>query len=256
MSFSSVFEQGEIPSSETSFFGSSDNSNNDESKQVPQMSGVVVDNRDVSHAFCSQLHDVQYYARRRAVGQYVLHQPWIAYKAVMSKDTDMTIAFLELCVPAGTYFVIGRDDSRIFGIAYWIRVARAIVTKITVTSEDGKDNRVTEDHVVQAPLKQVPSFQTRTETYNVGDELKWPRNGKKFSFSTSRMLPEGSSDGLLVQPSITEAIKVGQTMSGVDTFVQRQHNQCQYFFRPSELIMDSYADVVRSVEDPNSESMP
>lgn len=165
---------------------------------------VLLDAHNVSHAFCTQLKDVQWYCRRRVPGQYRLLQPWECYKAVLSAD-NLTVAYLHLLCPTGSDIVIGKDEMRMQGISYWVRVSHAVIKRIAVIQakrgEDGRDNY---------ELNSLDSFETKKCTYTPGQVLKWPdENGKEFSYSTRRPYAEG----LLVQPTLNEATKVGETIS-------------------------------------------
>lgn len=180
------------------------------------MSAVTTDARDISHAFCTPLRDIQYYARRRMVGQYTLTQPWVVYKAVVLKASPICVAYLKLLVPVNTHVIIGRDDMRLFGISYWIRVSRAKIVDIT-RIQPNSDALLTEDHIANIELKRIDVCETKSETYKVGDTFQWPNKHKRFSYSTKRMLTDGTSaDGLLIQPTFSEAIKVGEAMSGIN----------------------------------------
>jgi hypothetical protein len=165
---------------------------------------VLLDAHNVSHAFCSQLKDIQWYCRRRVPGQYRLLQPWECYKAVLGMD-GVSVAYLHLLCPEGTDLVIGKDEMRMQGISYWVRVKEATVKRIVVIqsrrSEEGRD---------QYEWKSLDEFETKQGTYKTGQTRTWPtEDGKQFSYSTRRPFAEG----LTVQPTLNEATKVGETIS-------------------------------------------
>lgn len=217
---------------------------------------VVLDSRKRSHAFCVPLRDVQYYCTRRVVGQYRLEQPWVCYKAVLGSD-GVTVVFLKLLCPKNTIFVIGRDDMRLQGISYWIRVSDAKVLELLQVEAD--PNNVTHlDTIDTIPYKELETFegkdQGKTQIFTKNQVFNWSMDD--FTFNTRKMFGEG----LLVQPSFSESVKVGESISAFTPdyrILQRNANEMLMFDHDGHPYMiqpyiaqrtdvQSYADITKA----------
>jgi hypothetical protein len=134
------------------------------------------------------LYTVQYAARHRQVGTYLLHEPWTAF-VVTSYHNAIHFVIVD-CEPGGR-IVICADPKRTHGRPYRIRVNRAAVTAIYRVNG------------LQS-MEPVDSFQFAPDgarrSIKVGEIIDY---GTGFSSNPAKL----QGRGLIVSPTYKEAMK-------------------------------------------------
>jgi hypothetical protein len=145
--------------------------------------------REFCNALVTPLQNIQYYARRRQAGAYLLQQPWSAFAVTSYKNA---IHFLNVYMEAGTTIVISNDAHRTHGRSYRMRASAVTVTGI-FTVESLHDLQTTDS------FQFAPDGVART--LGVGDVISY---SDKFDLNPHKL----QGRGLFISPTYQEAMKL------------------------------------------------
>jgi hypothetical protein len=175
-----------------------------------------------SSALASPLRDIQFFARRREVGVYHLNETWFAYIGFVCKDLDQKqqylLGFAKVVVPDGSVVVISKDPSRVRGITYRMRTPSVIIQSVHIQSAPFSEKYKSHREVIsQHPnIEFIGGVHEQILKFG-GGVINGPYTNMLQSGSFCRNPTVIDGDGLVVEPTLRECLRVGQHIIQQDT---------------------------------------